>query len=151
MGAVSSRSFDLLFYMIYDLKRSVDLRWLFDHRCYIDLKMILLLWNVTICTVVKWKLKVRKAASWIVGWVVGRSAAGCLVAGLNMTGTVQIVNIQSMENIGSVNLKWSLFSKNVTLSARQRQTEKMERTTKAVSVIMPQERVYWKLRQIFKR
>ena len=36
------------------------------------------------------KLKVRKAASWIVGWSVGRSAAGCLVAGLNMTGTVQM-------------------------------------------------------------
>ena len=103
--------------------------------------MTLLLYNVTICMVVM-KLKVRKAASWIVGWAVGRSAAGCLVAGLNMTGTEQIVNIQSMENIGSVNLKWSLFSKNVTLSARQRQTEKMERTTKAVSVIMPQERVY---------
>ena len=29
-GAVSSRSFDLLNSMIYDLKRSVDLRWLFD-------------------------------------------------------------------------------------------------------------------------
>ena len=28
--AVSSRSFDLLNSMIYDLKRSVDLRWLFD-------------------------------------------------------------------------------------------------------------------------
>ena len=79
------------------------------------------------------KLKVRKAASWIVGWAVGRSAAGCLVDGWNMLGTVQI---QSMENNGSVNLKWSLFSKNVTLSARQRQTEKMERTTKAVSVII---------------
>ena len=36
------------------------------------------------------KLNVRKAASWIVGWAVGRSAAGCLVAGLNMTGTVQM-------------------------------------------------------------
>ena len=43
------------------------------------------------------KLKVRKAASWIVGWAVGRSAAGCLVDGLNTLGTVQIVNIQSME------------------------------------------------------
>ena len=75
------------------------------------------------------KLKVRKAASWIVGWAVGRSAAGSLVAGLNMTGTVQIVNIQSMEENGSMNLKWSLFSKNLTLSARQRQTEKMERMT----------------------
>ena len=29
-GAVSSRFFDLLNSMIYDLKRSVDLRWLFD-------------------------------------------------------------------------------------------------------------------------
>ena len=35
------------------------------------------------------KLKVRKAASWIVGWAVGRSAAAGLVAGLNMTGTEQ--------------------------------------------------------------
>ena len=33
--AVSPRSFDLLNSMIYDLKRSVDLRWFFDHRCYI--------------------------------------------------------------------------------------------------------------------
>ena len=29
-GAVSSRSFDLLNSMIYDLKRSIELRWLFD-------------------------------------------------------------------------------------------------------------------------
>ena len=34
-GAVSSRPFDLLNSMICDLKRSVDLRCLFDHRCYI--------------------------------------------------------------------------------------------------------------------
>ena len=31
------------------------------------------------------KLKVRKAASWIVGWAVGRSAAASLVAGLTIT------------------------------------------------------------------
>ena len=49
-------------------------------------------------------LKVRKSASWIVGWAVGRSAAGRLVAGFNMTGTVQIVKIQSMENNENVNL-----------------------------------------------
>ena len=30
----------------------------------------------------------RKAASWIVGLVVGRSAAGSLVAGLNMTAAL---------------------------------------------------------------
>ena len=77
------------------------------------------------------KLKVRKAASWIVGWSVGRSAAGSLVAVLNMTGTVQIVNIQCMENNGSVNLNTNRsghFSVN-NVSALQRQTDKMERTT----------------------
>ena len=41
IGAASSRSFDLLNSMIYDLKRSVDLRWLFNLRCYIHHKMIL--------------------------------------------------------------------------------------------------------------
>ena len=39
--AVWSRSLDLLKSMIYDLNRSVDLRWLFDHRCYIHPLMIM--------------------------------------------------------------------------------------------------------------
>ena len=79
------------------------------------------------------KLKVRKAASCIVGWAVGRSTAGILVDGVNMTGTVQIVRIQSMKKNESVNLKTNktghFSEENMTLSARQRQTDKMERTT----------------------
>ena len=75
----------------------------------------------------------RKAASWSVGWAVGRSASRSLVAGLNMTGTVQIVRIQSMKKNESVNLKTNktghFSEENMTLSARQRQTDKMERTT----------------------
>ena len=35
MGAVSSRFFDLLNSIMSQLKRSVDIKWLFDHRCYI--------------------------------------------------------------------------------------------------------------------
>ena len=92
--------------------------------------MIAMLYNVTICMVVM-KLKVRKAASCIVGWAVGRSTAGILVDGVNMTGTVQIVKIQRMENNGSVNLNTNRsghFSVN-NVSALQRQTDKMERTT----------------------
>ena len=42
-GAVSSRSFDLLNSMIYDLKRSVDLRQLFDPVLYSSLDDLVLL------------------------------------------------------------------------------------------------------------
>ena len=38
LGAVSSRSFDLLNSMIYDLKLSVDLRWLFDLVLHVSLE-----------------------------------------------------------------------------------------------------------------
>ena len=63
---------DLLIYcsMIYDLKRSVDLRWLFDHWCYIHPKKILFLLStsffpydcVLLCT--KWEKMVKKCQYW---------------------------------------------------------------------------------------
>ena len=57
VGAVSSRSFDLLNSMIYDLKRSVDLRWLFDpvlHSSLDDLVCICIFQDIISAPPISW-------------------------------------------------------------------------------------------------
>ena len=57
---LTSRTFDLLFNMIIDLKRSIDLRWLFD-----QVLLFILRWSCSIfCDVFIWSVNVRYASSW---------------------------------------------------------------------------------------